>query len=57
MGRNDMKQKDDQRAVPACPDSMGPDINSGGIQEIGGLIPPYRGRQIRGKANTTDRTF
>ena len=52
-----MKQKVDQRAIPACPDSMGPDINSGGIQEIGGLVPPYVGRQTHGTANTTDRTF
>ena len=43
-----MEQKDDQRAIPACPDSMGPAINSGGVQVINGLIPPYKGRQTHG---------
>lgn len=52
-----MQQKEDQQVIPACPDSMGPDINSGGIQEFGGLIPPYKGRQTHGNASTTTRTF
>lgn len=52
-----MKQKDDLRAIPACPDSMGPDINSGGVQVMGGLIPPYEGRKTHGEASSTARTF
>jgi hypothetical protein len=47
-----MKQKDDQRPIPACPDSMGPDINSGGVQDVGGLVPPYQGRKMHGVATT-----
>ncbi|MGH3980198.1 MAG: hypothetical protein ACRDRZ_14535 [Pseudonocardiaceae bacterium] len=39
-----MAEEDDQRPVPAYPDSMGPDIHSGGEQELGGLVPPYEGR-------------
>lgn len=44
-----MEQKEDQRAIPACPDSMGPAINTGGVQEFNGLIPPYKGRKTHGK--------
>ncbi len=34
-----MKRKEDRRAVPGGTDSMGPAINSGGYQEINGLVP------------------
>lgn len=31
--------------VKAYPDSMGPDLHSGGRQEAGGPVPPYEGRK------------
>ncbi len=40
MARGD---KDDE-PVTAYPDSLGPDVHSGGEQELGGLVPPYEGR-------------
>lgn len=50
-----MQQKEDQRAVPACPDSMGPAINSGGVQDIAGLIPPYKGRKTHTEPESIKR--
>ena len=35
----------DERPIKAYPDSMGPDIRSGGVQVFGGLVPPYEGRK------------
>ncbi|HEY2764711.1 MAG TPA: hypothetical protein VGJ13_11985 [Pseudonocardiaceae bacterium] len=35
----------DQRPIKGYPDSMGPDIRSGGVQVFGGLVPPYGGRK------------
>lgn len=40
-----MAENEDQRPITAYPDSMGPEIHSGGTQEVGGLVPPYEGRQ------------
>ncbi|MGH3794110.1 MAG: hypothetical protein ACRDSP_04410 [Pseudonocardiaceae bacterium] len=37
----------DQRPIKAYPDSMGPQIHSGGVQVPGGLVPPYEGRKTQ----------
>lgn len=40
-----MAQESDDRPVKGYPDSLGPDLHSGGTQEPGGLVPPYEGRK------------
>lgn len=40
-----MAEQQDQRPIKGYPDSLGPDIHSGGVKEPGGLVPPYEGRQ------------
>ncbi len=40
-----LAEKEDQRPITAYPDSMGPDIDSGGTQEFGVPLPPYVARQ------------
>ena len=40
-----MSEQQDQRPIKGYPDSLGPDIRSGGVQEPGGLVPPYEGRK------------
>ena len=40
-----LAEKEDQRPITAYPDSMGPDIHSGGTQEFGVPLPPYVARQ------------
>jgi hypothetical protein len=40
-----MSAQSDQRPIKGYPDSLGPDIRSGGRQEFGGLVPPYEGRK------------
>lgn len=44
------KKRQGDQAVPAYPDSLGPNIHSGGEQEIGAPVPPYEGRQTEGKS-------
>lgn len=39
----------DQRPIKGYPDSIGPDIRSGGHQEPGGPVPPYEGRSMSGE--------
>lgn len=38
----------DDRPVPGYPDSLGPDLNTGGEEEPGGPVPPYEGRNMGG---------
>lgn len=40
-----MSEQQDPRPIKGYPDSLGPDIRSGGVQEPGGLVPPYEGRK------------
>lgn len=40
-----MSEQQDERPIKGYPDSLGPDIRSGGVQEPGGLVPPYEGRK------------
>lgn len=40
-----MGEQQVQRPTKGYPDSLGADIHSGGIQEPGGLVPPYEGRK------------
>lgn len=40
-----MSEQQVQRPIKGYPDSLGADIHSGGIQEPGGLVPPYKGRK------------
>ncbi len=42
-----MAGRKDDRPVHGYPDSLGPDLHTGGHQEPGGLVPPYEGR-VRG---------
>ncbi len=45
-----MTEEQDERAVPPAGRSRGPNIHSGGTQEMGGPVPPYEGRQETGKS-------
>jgi hypothetical protein len=45
-----MAEQQDERAVPPAGRSRGPNIHSGGTQEMGGPVPPYEGRQETGKS-------
>ncbi|MGH3924933.1 MAG: hypothetical protein ACREX8_16415 [Gammaproteobacteria bacterium] len=40
-----MAEQEEQRPIKGYPDSLGPDIHSGGEQEPGGLVPPYEGHK------------
>lgn len=40
----------DERPVPPEGRSRGPNIHSGGTQDIGAPVPPYEGRQTTGKS-------
>ncbi|MGH3916703.1 MAG: hypothetical protein ACRDTC_25305 [Pseudonocardiaceae bacterium] len=44
-----MAAQQDEHPVPMEGRSRGPNIHSGGTQEIGAPVPPYEGRQTTGK--------
>ncbi|MQA13524.1 MAG: hypothetical protein GEV09_04940 [Pseudonocardiaceae bacterium] len=39
-----MTEGEDKRAVPGYPGSIGPDLHTGGDEELAGVVPPYEGR-------------
>lgn len=41
----------DDRPVPGHPDSVGPDLDTGGTQEFNGVLPPYKGRTTHGESS------
>jgi hypothetical protein len=45
-----MAKEQDERPVPPEGRSRGPNIHSGGTQDIGAPVPPYEGRQETGKS-------
>lgn len=40
-----MAEQSDERPVKGYPDSLGPDLHSGGVQDPGTQVPPYEGRK------------
>lgn len=46
-----MAEQQDQRPVPPEGRSRGPNIHSGGTQDIGAPTPPYEGRQETGQSD------
>lgn len=44
-----MAEQQGEHAIPTAGRSRGPNIHSGGEQDIGAPVPPYEGRQTSGK--------
>lgn len=50
-----MSEQQDQRPIKGYPDSLGPDIRSGGVQQPGGPVPPYDGRKTATPRSEADQ--
>jgi len=51
-----MAEQQDERAVPMEGRSRGPNIHSGGTQDIGTSTPPYEGRSVGDETDKRGRT-